>query len=55
MSERIDALLENVVPLGSEWTPKMKKIQQKGNKMATKVLFDDIYFGKDIISNAGKI
>ena len=55
MSEKIDTLLENVVPLGSTWTPKMKIVPKTGNQMAGKVLFDDIHFGKDVLSDARKI
>ena len=55
MSEKIDTLLENVVPLGNTWTPKVKMVPKTGNQMAGKVLFDDIHFGKDVLSDARKI
>lgn len=33
----------------------MQKETIPDNKMPTKILFDDVYFGKDILSNAKKI
>lgn len=47
--------MQQIVPLGNTWSPGMKKEIIPENMMPTKILFDDIHFGKDILQNVHKI
>ena len=54
MSEKVELLLENIVPLGSSWSN--QQLDDKMTKqMPSKKLFDDIHFGKDVLSDAQEV
>ena len=54
MSEKVELLLENIVPFGSSWSN--KKLEDRMTKqLPSKKLFDDIHFGKDVLSDARNV
>lgn len=54
MTEKAELLLEHVVPFGNSWSN--KKLEDKlSRERASKKLFDDIHFGKDVLSDVQKV